>query len=661
STDAQRQELRALVGSDVELGCSHRQAGDFDLRDLYVYWQAGGPNGTLSVACHLGDSSQCQEAQYPDPEYRHRARLEPERMRRGDFSLILRRVGPQDEQAFRCVVLRNSLGMDRVVDTTVSLHVAANFSMPVVHASRGPAPGELTFTCVSTDGYPRPKVHWINRTDGSALDQALHNSSVTRNVRGLYDVVSVLRLSRTGRVDVGCCVENDRLCQNLTVGGWAGGPGQRAAAGRAGGRGAAVPAQPRPDPPPGLLGEALPEARLCRPGTRPRCRCTPRPGGCGCCPALRSGTRDSGCALIPSPRREGASPRRAVGSSGARRLARPVILPPRQPSPCPDPRPAGSPGLVPLGRFGRAQGLRDAQRPGVGRPRLWAAGGACRGPGRAAVRCSTGACWPLAAGSCRQGTRRPGVGTGGPGAESREGLGGVGVDALTWTWSGPTPRESPAPLLDGWSAAGFKGAGAPTAVTSGALRRRGPRGSRGRGEGTRPVLGGRGVWADGPAPSVTAPLSADVPTPEGSRHTEGPPPEHSSGSSASSALAVAVPLAVALAAGVAVGCTCRSRLLRGRYAGTARRSAVGGPRRQSRLRPPLGAAATRCGPGQAARAVWGLTLLCAARPRPRRVGRWLGSSLWGREARRLGLLSGAGGAGLGQRSSGCPVGAPRPG
>lgn len=93
---------------------------------------------------------------------------------------------------------------------------AANYSMPVVS---GPSQDEeLVFTCTSTDGYPRPNVYWINKTDNSLLDDALQNSTVSLNARGLYNVVSVLRIGRTSTIDVGCCIENVLLHQNLTSG-----------------------------------------------------------------------------------------------------------------------------------------------------------------------------------------------------------------------------------------------------------------------------------------------------------------------------------------------------------------------------------------------------------------------------------------------------------
>jgi inducible T-cell co-stimulator len=94
---------------------------------------------------------------------------------------------------------------------------AANYSLPVISTpsseSRDP---ELTFTCRSTNGYPRPNVYWINETDNSPLDKALQNDTVSLNSQGLYDVVSILRIPWTPNMNVGCCVENVLLHQNLT-------------------------------------------------------------------------------------------------------------------------------------------------------------------------------------------------------------------------------------------------------------------------------------------------------------------------------------------------------------------------------------------------------------------------------------------------------------
>ncbi|XP_036094022.1 ICOS ligand isoform X2 [Rousettus aegyptiacus] len=212
--DVQEREVRAMVGSEVELSCVDFKENAFDLNELHVYWQITVNGKTKTVAYYLSENS---SAVYVDAQYKGRAQLSQAGMRHGDFSLRLRNVTPQDEQKFNCLVFKK---FERALNMTVALHVAANYSMPVVSAPLS-APQDqdeaLTFTCRSMDGYPRPNVYWINRTDNSLLSEALYNSSVSVNSRGLYDVVSVLRVPRAPSLDVGCCIENVLLHQNLTV------------------------------------------------------------------------------------------------------------------------------------------------------------------------------------------------------------------------------------------------------------------------------------------------------------------------------------------------------------------------------------------------------------------------------------------------------------
>ncbi|KAM5336745.1 ICOS ligand isoform 2-T5 [Glossophaga mutica] len=209
--DTQKNEVRAMVGSDVELSCVHATEENFDLNNLYVYWQIS-VSGTPKTVTYLSENS---TVGHHNNQYKDRAQMSLDRMKRGDFSLRLYNVTPQDEQKFNCLVIRN---LEKIVNIEVTLHVAANYSMPVVSVpSATPQDEELTFTCTSKDGYPEPKVYWINKTDNSLLDEALQNSTVSLNPRGLYDVVSVLKIRRVPNMNVGCCIENVLLHQNLTV------------------------------------------------------------------------------------------------------------------------------------------------------------------------------------------------------------------------------------------------------------------------------------------------------------------------------------------------------------------------------------------------------------------------------------------------------------
>ncbi|XP_059020872.1 ICOS ligand isoform X1 [Mustela lutreola] len=214
AADAREQEVRALVGSDVQLSCVFPESTTFDLDDLYVYWQISAVGHPTTVTYYLSGNS---SAGLEDNRYRDRAWLSPDSMRHGDFSLRLYNVTPLDEQKFNCLVFRKSLQLQKILDMVVTLHVAANYSVPVVLAPRGPSDdAELTFTCTSVNGYPKPNVYWINKTDNSVLPEGLQNSTVVLNARGLYDVVSVLRIGWTPSASVGCCIGNVLLHQNLT-------------------------------------------------------------------------------------------------------------------------------------------------------------------------------------------------------------------------------------------------------------------------------------------------------------------------------------------------------------------------------------------------------------------------------------------------------------
>ncbi|XP_057608046.1 ICOS ligand [Chionomys nivalis] len=209
--ESEVKEIHAMVGSDVEFGCLYPDRNHFSLNDLlFVYWQIENPQTV--VAYYLSNES---TGVYEDDRYKNRAHLSLERMKQGDFSLHLQNVTPQDNQEFTCLIFRNT---KKVLNETVRLHVAANFSTPVISTS-GPATRDqegLTLTCVSRNGYPKPNLYWINRTDNSLIDEALQNNTVSLNEWGLYDVISTLTVPWVAHVNVSCSIENVVLHQNLT-------------------------------------------------------------------------------------------------------------------------------------------------------------------------------------------------------------------------------------------------------------------------------------------------------------------------------------------------------------------------------------------------------------------------------------------------------------
>lgn len=135
-------------------------------------------------------------------------------MKQGDFSLHLQNVTPQDNQGFTCLIFRNA---EKVLNETVRLHVAANFSTPLISTS-GPATRDqgLTLTCISRNDYPKRNLYWINLMDNSLIDEALQNNTISLNEWCLYDVISTLTVPLVAHVNVSCSIENVVLHKNLT-------------------------------------------------------------------------------------------------------------------------------------------------------------------------------------------------------------------------------------------------------------------------------------------------------------------------------------------------------------------------------------------------------------------------------------------------------------
>lgn len=213
---AEREDkVQALVGSGVALPCVYPQRASFELHSLYVYWQITVAGKPRPVAWYVGGSTEGQDGceQRPGCEWRAGAKLLLADMQRGNFTLRLANVSLQDEQSFQCLVFKD---MNKILECRVQLLVGASYSMPVVTPQEAAADGELVFTCTSSNGYPEPKVYWVNETDGSLLDPSLYNRTVQLNARGLYDVLSVLRLGHAGPTRVGCCLENEVLHENVS-------------------------------------------------------------------------------------------------------------------------------------------------------------------------------------------------------------------------------------------------------------------------------------------------------------------------------------------------------------------------------------------------------------------------------------------------------------
>ncbi|XP_068931189.1 ICOS ligand-like isoform X2 [Petaurus breviceps papuanus] len=204
------EEVQGMVGGDVDLSCISPEKKHFDLNKTLVYWQTKNePIVPLNAHIPGEDTSR-----YVHLKYQNRTSLTLEKMEKGDFSLRLSNITIEDELEFVCLVMNKS-NTEFLFSSIVNLHVAANYTVPVVEDKTDNT--EVIFTCTSHNGFPKPKVYWVNKTDNSLLNQSLQNDTFTTNEKGLFSVSSVLKITWTPNISIECCIENMNLQQNLTV------------------------------------------------------------------------------------------------------------------------------------------------------------------------------------------------------------------------------------------------------------------------------------------------------------------------------------------------------------------------------------------------------------------------------------------------------------
>ncbi|XP_072471203.1 ICOS ligand-like isoform X2 [Notamacropus eugenii] len=204
------EEVHGMVGGDVDLNCVSPGKKHFDLNKTLVYWQTKNKPIVLLNAYMPGEDT----SKYVHLKYQNRTSLSLEKMERGDFSLHLSNISIEDELEFACIVMNKS-NTEFFFSSIVNLRVAANYSVPIVEDKTNNT--EVTFICTSHNGFPKPKVYWVNKTDNSLLNQSLQNDTFTTNEKGLFSVSSVLTITWIPNISIECCIENVNLQQNLTV------------------------------------------------------------------------------------------------------------------------------------------------------------------------------------------------------------------------------------------------------------------------------------------------------------------------------------------------------------------------------------------------------------------------------------------------------------
>ncbi|XP_074088777.1 CD276 antigen [Macrotis lagotis] len=192
----------AMVDSNATLPCSFLPGPNFTLAQLSLIWQ-------LTDTKRLVHSFSQGQDQLADQgsAYANRTALFYDQLAQGNVSLLLHHVQIADEGSFTCFVQ-----IQHYSSAAVSLQVAASYSKPsmTLEPTKDLKPGDtVIITCSSYGGYPEAEVIWRDGLGATLADNV--TTSHLANSEGLFDVLSVLRVTLGANGTYSCLVRNTVL------------------------------------------------------------------------------------------------------------------------------------------------------------------------------------------------------------------------------------------------------------------------------------------------------------------------------------------------------------------------------------------------------------------------------------------------------------------
>uniref|UniRef100_A0A8C8S9T0 Ig-like domain-containing protein n=1 Tax=Pelusios castaneus TaxID=367368 RepID=A0A8C8S9T0_9SAUR len=202
--------LQLKILNDREpIRVNHSSVEKFVLSNLRVFWQT--KDNSVVHTLSSGHENVSQQS----INFRNRTRLFQDKLEDGIFSLLLLNVSLRDENTYHCIVQKKDPFFQVIHKEDVVLKIAANNSQPVLRGPLGMSPNigeEVTLNCSYSQGYPKPKVYWIDGKDNSSLHPS--EAEIIQDTDGTYSVFSTLKINTTSDVTVGCIIENELLQQN---------------------------------------------------------------------------------------------------------------------------------------------------------------------------------------------------------------------------------------------------------------------------------------------------------------------------------------------------------------------------------------------------------------------------------------------------------------
>ncbi|NWR84199.1 ICOSL protein, partial [Furnarius figulus] len=211
-TALEKKNIISKLGDNATLSCIYKRR-DLQLRNLRVYWQIADREKCSVVHALISGrdnySNQCIH-------FRNRTQLFWDRLENGDFSLLLLNVSQSDKHTYKCIVQEKNEFTRVVHQEEVVLSLAASYSQPILSGPiRNSTGEEVTFSCRSGNGYPKPNVYWINKMNNSHLSAS--TLEFISHPDGTYSVFSTLRVKASSNMQIECSIENEMLQENLSA------------------------------------------------------------------------------------------------------------------------------------------------------------------------------------------------------------------------------------------------------------------------------------------------------------------------------------------------------------------------------------------------------------------------------------------------------------
>ncbi|XP_017666534.1 PREDICTED: ICOS ligand [Lepidothrix coronata] len=208
----EKKDVISKLGDNATLSCIYDKK-DLQLKNLRVYWQIAD-----QVKCSVVHALVSGQDNYSNQciHFKNRTQLFWDRLENGDFSLLLLNVSQSDKHTYKCIVQEKKEFPKVVHQAEVVLSLAASYSQPILSGPiRNSTGEEVTFSCRSGNGYPKPNVYWINKMNNSLLNAS--TLEIISHADGTYSVFSTLTVKATSNMQIECSIENEMLQENLSA------------------------------------------------------------------------------------------------------------------------------------------------------------------------------------------------------------------------------------------------------------------------------------------------------------------------------------------------------------------------------------------------------------------------------------------------------------